>query len=148
MSELAVRIATMRERTGLSLREFADKSGINHSMLWRYERGTTIPRATQLARVAKGLGCSVAFLMGETPSRQRPSSWTREFVLQRDTDHSGVSGTGIVAVGVQLPSGRCILEWLPGELAVRSIGIYRDIAEVKAVHGHNGATKVVYEAKA
>lgn len=63
----------------------------------------------------------------------------RRFELVRDEDISGVSGTGVVAVGVQLPSGRCIIEWT---VKYTSIALYNDIGTLDAIHGHGGATRV------
>jgi hypothetical protein len=65
----------------------------------------------------------------------------KTFVLQRDKDISGVSGTGIVAEGVQFKNGKCVMCWL-GE--VSSIVIYDNIELVQKIHGHDGATKVVW----
>lgn len=66
------------------------------------------------------------------------------FYLNRSDDESGVSGTGPVAVGVQLPSGRCVLEWLTKVTPTGSLGVYDTVADVEAVHGHKGKTKVVF----
>jgi len=68
----------------------------------------------------------------------------RTFCLWRDHDVSGVSGTGMVAVGVQFPSGRCVIEWLPGTTDVRSLNIYQSIEEIKAINGHNGNTRILF----
>lgn len=62
------------------------------------------------------------------------------FYLQRDVDDTGISGTGIVAVGVVMPSGICILEWCTFH---SSVGFYKNVADVEAIHGHGGKTKVV-----
>lgn len=63
----------------------------------------------------------------------------RKFYLQRHTDVSGNSGTGIVAVGVMYPSGLCIMEWTT---PIKSVGQYHSIADLEALHGHQGATEV------
>lgn len=65
----------------------------------------------------------------------------RRFQVVRDHDISGVSGTGVVAVGAQLPSGRVIIEWT---VKYTSIAIYNDIGTLEAIHGHEGKTKVVW----
>lgn len=65
----------------------------------------------------------------------------KEFYLKRIEDESGVSGTGIVARGVILPSGHCCLEWLT---FTSSIGIYKSVQDLEAIHGHHGKTTVVY----
>lgn len=66
----------------------------------------------------------------------------RRFHLVRDVDVSGCSGTGIVAQGVQFPSGTCVMEWKPGKVDVCSLGTYRSAFELLAVHGHNGASRL------
>lgn len=64
----------------------------------------------------------------------------KHFYLERIEDVSGTSGIGIVARGVILPSGQCVLEWLTFH---SSVCIYKNIDDVEKIHGHNGATKVV-----
>jgi hypothetical protein len=62
------------------------------------------------------------------------------FHLQRDTDITGVSGTGRVADGVIWPDGTATLRW-KGD---RASTVHWDrIADAKAVHGHGGATRIV-----
>ena len=64
----------------------------------------------------------------------------RLFHLQRDTDITGVSGTGRVADGVLWPDGTATLRWL-GD---RASTVHWDrIGDAKAVHGHGGATRIV-----
>ena len=64
----------------------------------------------------------------------------QEFYLMRDEDVSGTSGTGLVARGVVLPSGKCVLEWTSFHT---SIAIYSNLQDVESIHGHGGKTKVV-----
>lgn len=66
----------------------------------------------------------------------------RRFVLNRIEDESGVSGTGIVAEGIQFSDGRCVLRWLT---QVHSIAIYQNVGEVEVVHGHQGKTVIVWQ---
>lgn len=66
----------------------------------------------------------------------------RCFVLNRRKDVTGVSGTGIIADGVEFPDGRCVLAWRG---RYRSLEIHRSIHDVEAVHGHHGATCVEWE---
>lgn len=66
---------------------------------------------------------------------------TRRFVLNRVVDATGVSGTGIVADGVQFPNGKCALSWR-GELS--STAVYDNIELVEAIHGHDGNTEIVW----
>lgn len=64
----------------------------------------------------------------------------KEFYLQRVEDESGVSGTGVVARGVVLPSGKVVLEW---QTFHTSLCIYQNIQDVEAIHGHHGKTLVI-----
>lgn len=66
----------------------------------------------------------------------------RTFHLQREHDPSGVSGEGIVAEGIEFSDGSCAMRWLvsPGGLCV-----YGSVVDLLAVHGHGGASRVVYE---
>lgn len=141
--KLAQRLRTLRERRGWSLREAMNGTGCTYAMLWRYENGKSTPSATKLVKLAKRYGVSEAWLLG-TKEPTRETGWTREFTLERDEDVSGVSGTGTVAVGVVLPTGRCIIEWLPGRVDVRSIVVYQSLDEVREIHGHGGATRIVF----
>lgn len=66
---------------------------------------------------------------------------SRRFELHRDVDHTGVSGTGVVSEGVEFSDGTCVLRW-KGWAA--STVVWADIAYVEHVHGHNGATRIVF----
>lgn len=65
----------------------------------------------------------------------------RRFRLERDTDVSGVSGTGVVADGVVWPDGSADVRWR-GD---RPSAVHWDRAShAEAIHGHGGATRFVY----
>jgi hypothetical protein len=64
------------------------------------------------------------------------------FHLQRHEDETGVSGTGRVAEGVVFDNGWCAMTWLSQHT---SVAFYTSIAEVEAIHGHNGKTDVVID---
>lgn len=66
----------------------------------------------------------------------------RLFYLDREQDVSGVSGVGRVAEGVCFDDGQCVLRWLCGE--VHSTVIYKTVDEMQKIHGHGGATKIVF----
>jgi hypothetical protein len=69
----------------------------------------------------------------------------RTFTLNRLKDISGVSGTGIVAEGVEFSNGTCVLNWL----TLRgSIAIYKTIEDLTAIHGHDGHTQIEWEEEA
>lgn len=65
----------------------------------------------------------------------------RKFGLYRTKDVSGTSGSGLVACGVIFPSGHAVLEWLS---VVKSCSIFQSIADLEHIHGHEGATKLVF----
>jgi hypothetical protein len=66
---------------------------------------------------------------------------TRRFILQRNEDVSGMSGTGIVAEGVEFSDGVCTMRWTTKH---RCTNIYNSVLELEEIHGHGGKTKVVW----
>ena len=67
----------------------------------------------------------------------------RAFTLERDTDVSGVSGTGRVAEGVEFSDGTVALRWT-SDWPTSVVFHERGIESVRAVHGHDGKTRVVW----
>ena len=65
----------------------------------------------------------------------------RFFELHRDIDETGISGTGIVAEGVEFHDGTAALRW---KSEFKSTAVYASMADVEAIHGHNGQTKIVW----
>lgn len=72
------------------------------------------------------------------------------FVLQRDEDETGVSGTGVVAEGVEFSDGVVALRWIvpatsPGAGNPTSV-VFHDngIESVEKIHGHGGKTRIVW----
>ena len=69
----------------------------------------------------------------------------RRFYLQRNEDISGVSGLGKVAEGCQFDNGWCALTWLTNEKPEDVVvSWYCNVRRVEEVHGHGGATQVVF----
>lgn len=68
---------------------------------------------------------------------------SRRFILRREEDESGVSGTGMVAEGVEFTSGMVVITWLVGPH--RAINVYESIKTVEEVHGHGGKTKIEWK---
>ncbi len=66
----------------------------------------------------------------------------RRFQLERDHDVSGVSGTGVVAEGVEFSDRTVVIRWIVGEH--QSTVVWPDIAGPEAIHGHGGATRIVW----
>lgn len=65
----------------------------------------------------------------------------RRFMLLRVEDESGISGTGMVAEGVQFTDGRCAMRW---RTDLRSTALYDSIEDLESIHGHGGKTVVVW----
>jgi len=63
----------------------------------------------------------------------------RRFLLIRNEDISGVSGTGIVAEGVQFHDGACVMSWFGDKHALEMVP---DIDTIIDIHGHEGRTVI------
>lgn len=68
----------------------------------------------------------------------------RTYVLQRDQDESGVSGTGPVGMVCVFPNGQAVLQWSENtEAGVPSLSVFPTLADLEKVHGHGGKTRLV-----
>lgn len=65
----------------------------------------------------------------------------RRFLLNRSEDISGTSGVGIVAEGVRFSDGTVALRWT---VELKSTAVYESVDDLIAIHGHDGATTVVW----
>jgi len=63
----------------------------------------------------------------------------RRFRLIRSEDVSGVSGTGIVAEGVEFVNGMVAMSWISPYACVST---YNSIRSLEEVHGHEQRTLV------
>ena len=52
----------------------------------------------------------------------------RTFILNRLEDESGISGTGIVAEGIQFSTGKCAIGWC-SDSEVNSVAVYNRTKE-------------------
>ncbi len=71
----------------------------------------------------------------------------KNFLLQRNEDESGISGTGVVAEGVEFDNGFCVMNWLTmadEKTGLGSICMYPSIKILEKIHGHDGKTVVQY----
>lgn len=66
----------------------------------------------------------------------------RRFHFNRKQDVSGVSGTGRVCEGVQFSDGKCAVRWLT---KTASLEVWDSVDEAIKVHGHGGATELVWD---
>lgn len=65
----------------------------------------------------------------------------RTFELIRDVDLNGISGTGKVAEGAQFSDGVCTMHWVTD---YRSTSVYPDVHTLYHIHGHEGASRIVW----
>ena len=76
-----------------------------------------------------------------TPGGTAARSTMRTFLLVRDLDVSGTSGTGPVAEGVEWSNGTITMHWLS------QLETHENLANMKVlmqIHGHGGATRVEF----
>lgn len=73
-----------------------------------------------------------------------PALTSRRFKLIRHSDVSGVSGTGVVAEGVEWSDGSVALHWR-GRWPTTVVFEFGGVEAVLAIHGHHGATEVVWD---
>lgn len=65
----------------------------------------------------------------------------RRFVLVRDVDVNGVSGEGTVVWGIQYPDGYVSYRW---NTRTSTTCLATSIADVEEIHGHGGATRLLW----
>jgi hypothetical protein len=65
----------------------------------------------------------------------------RAFVMHRNDDVTGVSGTGLIAEGVEFSDGRVALRWLTEQ---GSTVVWDNIQAAIDIHGHDGKTQFVF----
>ncbi len=61
----------------------------------------------------------------------------RRFILVREEDPTGISGTGVITEGIEFLNGKCVLSWLT---EYTSVAVYDDVETLMAIHGHDGFT--------
>jgi hypothetical protein len=77
-----------------------------------------------------------------TDTKTETAAAPRVFHLQRDLDVTGVSGGGRVADGVLWPDGTVTVRWRGDK---PSTAVWGSLADAQAVHGHGGATRIVFD---
>jgi hypothetical protein len=90
---------------------------------------------------------------GTVPGRERrmpplsADTLPRLFLLDRSNDHSGQSGIGIVAYGVELPEvpppgPRVVTVWRGIDSGVWNLSAWQSVQHVERIHGHGGDSHV------
>ena len=66
MSIFSERMSELMKNNGLSQKELAAKAGVTESAMSYYVKGERTPRSDVLARIAKALGTTTDYLLGNT----------------------------------------------------------------------------------
>lgn len=74
-------------------------------------------------------------------AREKYQTAQRRFVMVREEDVSGVSGTGVVAEGCLHSNGWVSFTWLTH---LQSLVWYPSLEVLESVHGHEGKSKIVF----
>lgn len=61
----------------------------------------------------------------------------RLFHLVRAVDATGATGTGVIAIGTEYPTGGCSLAWLNNSTGIE---VYESLAAIMSTHGQEGTT--------
>lgn len=64
----------------------------------------------------------------------------RIFYMIRDDDETGISGTGIVAEGVEFDDGTVVIRWQTHGDLHHSTVHWDSLEDARAIHGHGGKT--------
>lgn len=118
---IPARLRAVRTARGFTLDQLADAAGVGRATISKIERGETSPTATILARIAAGLGISVASLFSENsapassdaPALVRAAdqtTWTdpESGYVRRNVSPPGAAGAPEI-VDVRFPPGRRVL---------------------------------------
>lgn len=123
--------------------------GLGRSSLSNVEAGRQRPSLHTLIAAAQALQVDLEQLVGGpgvelpdlTVQLPEPTETARPFYLQRAEDVTGVSGTGVIAHGVQFPDGVTVLRWVTGK---STTAVWDSLEDALAVHGHDGRTRAVF----
>jgi hypothetical protein len=90
-------------------------------------------------------GTTVGHIEDSRPDLAWGTPSPKRFVLYRDEDATGVSGTGVVATGIVWPDGHAALRWKADDReAASSTSVWTSVADLMRVHGHGGLSKLFY----
>lgn len=87
-------------------------------------------------------GCFIHWVDGSDSDLHLIDMRFQRFVIQRDVDETGVSGTGLVVEGVRFEDGRVAFRWCVNP--ERSDCQHHSVEAMMRIHGHDGKTRVVW----
>lgn len=66
----------------------------------------------------------------------------KTFLLDRRVDKSGLSGVGVIAIGVVFPDGLTVARWRGHRSGIEQLEIFGNPDQMLAIHGHAGTTTI------
>ena len=63
----------------------------------------------------------------------------RRFIVYREEDVNGASGTGLIASGIEFPDGMVVMRW---QTDVNSTKIFDSVDDLREIHSHGGKTEI------
>lgn len=96
--EVGARIRSRRKAAGLTQGQLGEAIGVTFQQVQKYEKGVNRVSATTLTTIARALGCSLAFLIGEAEDGKE-----RHVPAMPSADEEAVELIGIYA---QIPSSK------------------------------------------
>lgn len=138
------RLRAIRESRQIKQGEAATALGLDATVISKIESGARTLSAIELAKLANLYQISASLVLGSWFDADKPSApILRRFRLVRHVDAVGVSGTGVIALGVQLPDLRMVLAWQTPVLEhihFNAIAFYHAERHLRAIHCHDGLT--------
>jgi transcriptional regulator with XRE-family HTH domain len=102
---IGTKIRLLRQASGMSLQQLADRSGVSAASIHKIERSTMVPTITVLMKLARSLDRSVSFLVDEEEAHPSPVVLVRA----RDREPLSASRTGVVMENIAGPASRFAL---------------------------------------
>lgn len=127
------RAGTIREAVGLAIGAA--------STAWETLEGAGVFDSTYALEICHALEDRIEAEIADAACGNPSDDDPRRFILIRKEDVTGVSGTGVVVWGVVFPDGTATYRWNT-PTATTCVG--DSIDDVIAIHGHNGATELVW----
>lgn len=130
-NDLLEHAKTLQEAVGLAMGHV--------SMCWE-PSPTGVFESTDAAKMVDKLVAWIENNLNPEPVDFNPMSPSREiltFDVLRRGDVSGLSGTGVVAMGAMFPDGAVVVQW---QTHVRSVVIFNSMAAALMIHGHKDLT--------
>jgi transcriptional regulator with XRE-family HTH domain len=95
----------LRQASGLSLQQLADRSGVSAASIHKIERSTMVPTITVLMKLARALDRSVSYLVDEEEAPSSPVALVRA----RSREPLFASREGVMMENIAGPAGRFAL---------------------------------------